>query len=68
VCTRVLLPAVSVTAVVVVVGGPEAAAAVMADMAAGSTAHIFAVWSAEQVARCRTSGERRTRVMYLWWA
>lgn len=27
------------------------------------TSHILAVWSAEQVARCLTSGERRTRVM-----
>lgn len=29
----------------------------------GSTAQMRAVWSALQVARWRTSGERRTRVM-----
>ena len=29
------------------------------------TDQMRALWSAEQVARCRTSGERRTRVMYV---
>lgn len=45
----------------------------VADMGAlefgeGSTVQILAVWSAEQVARWRTSGESRTRVMYVAWA
>lgn len=55
-----MVPLGLVVLVLFTLGG--AAAAATAGGYRGSRFHILAVWSAEQVARCLTSGESKTRV------